>query len=90
MPNRLRTRTVTFARPFFLDEIDRELPPGAYLVETEEEALDVSSFLSYRRAGTRLLVPGVAGTSETQMWVVDPRALDNAIAQDRAASAATD
>lgn len=87
MTNRLRTRTVTFARPFFLQEIDRELPAGAYLVETEEEALDVSSFLSYRRAGTRLLIPGVAGQSEAQMWVIDPNALDNAIAQDRAAAA---
>jgi hypothetical protein len=90
MPSRLRTRTVTFARPFFLDDVNRELPAGAYIVETEEEMLDVSSFLSYRRAGTRLFVPAVAGESETEMWVVDPQALDSAIAQDRAASAATD
>jgi hypothetical protein len=86
MATRVKTRTVTFARPFFLHDINRELPAGAYLVETEEETLDVASFLSYRRSGTRLQIPATAGKSE--MWVVDPHALDNAIAQDRAAAAA--
>ena len=86
MATRVRTRTVTFARPFFLDEVNRELPAGAYIVETEEETLDVASFLSYRRAGTRLFIPAAVGKSDTEMWVVDPHALDNAIAQDRAAS----
>ena len=90
MATRVRTRTVTFLRPFFLDEINREPPAGAYIVETEEETLDVASFLSYRRAGTRLFVPAVAGKLETEMWAVDPQALDNAIARDRAASPATD
>ena len=87
MATRVRTRTVTFSRPFFLDDVNRELPPGDYVVETEEETLDVVSFLSYRRAGTRLLIPAAAGKREAEMWVVDPQALDNAIAQDRAASA---
>jgi hypothetical protein len=86
LSTRTKTRTVTFARPFFLEEIDRELPAGSYTVETDEERLDVASFVAFRRVGTRLFLPAIAGKSDTEMWVVDPEGLDSALAQDRAAS----
>lgn len=86
MANRVKTQTVTFAHPFFLAEIDRELPAGPYIVETEEEALDVASALAYRRVGTRLFVPRVAGKSEAEMWEVSPQELDNALVRDKTAS----
>jgi hypothetical protein len=54
---RVKTRTVIFARPFFLDEVKRELPAGSYVVETDEETLDVSSFVAYRRVGTPKVIP---------------------------------
>jgi hypothetical protein len=83
---RVKTRTVIFARPFFLDEVKRELPAGSYVVETDEETLDVSSFVAYRRVGTRLFVPAVVGQSETEMWVVSPQELDKALVRDRTRS----
>ena len=86
MATRVKTRTVTFKRPFFLDEINRELPAGSYVVETDEETLDVSSFVAYRRVGTRLFVPAVAGQSDTEMWVVNPQELDKALVRDRTES----
>jgi hypothetical protein len=74
---------VTFARPFFLRRIDRELPAGSYPVETEEEALEGVSGLSYRRIEIRLFTPRVTGVSEAEMWVISPGDLDAALALDR-------
>ena len=82
---RLSTRTVTFARSFVLDEIERELPAGLYDVETEEESLEGLSFLAYRRVSTRILVRRASG--ETQMWTIHPDGLAIALAQDKAPSA---
>jgi hypothetical protein len=75
--------TVTFARPFFLRRIDRELPAGSYAVETEEEALESGSALSYRRIEIRLFIPPIAGKSDAEMWTINPGELDAALALDR-------
>jgi hypothetical protein len=83
LPTRAISGTVTFARPFFLRRIDRELPAGSYAVETEEEALGGGSALSYRRIEVRLFVPPIAGISNAEMWVVSPGELDAALALDR-------
>jgi hypothetical protein len=83
LPTRAISGTVTFARPFFLRRIDRELPAGSYAVETEEEALESGSTLSYRRIEVRLFVPAMAGISEAEMWVINPGELDAALALDR-------
>ncbi len=83
MTSRLTTRTVTFARPFTLDEINRELPAGSYTVETEEEPLEGVSFLAYRRVSTSLIVrPGPEATG-TQMWLIHPDGLAAALERDR-------
>jgi hypothetical protein len=83
LPTRAVSGTVTFARPFLIRRMDRELPAGSYAVETEEEALEGGVALSYRRIEIRLFVPPIAGVSEAEMWVVSPGELDAVLALDR-------
>ena len=83
MTTRMRTSTVTFARPFFLNKINRELPAGSYPIETDEESLDGQSSLVYRRSEIRLFLPRIAGRSDPEMWVINPQDFDVVIAKDR-------
>lgn len=83
MSTRFRTRTVVFARPFVLDEIERELPAGSYTVEVEEEMLDGASFVGYRRVGTRMTVP-LPGGAGVETWLIRPDGLDAALERDGA------
>lgn len=83
MATRAKAGTVTFARPFLLRRINRELPAGTYKIETEEESLEGVSVLSYRRVEVRLFVPQIMGKSEAEMWVLSPGELDVALAVDR-------
>jgi len=80
--SRTTTRTVTFTRPFTLDEIDLELPAGAYTVETEEETIDGISFLAYRRVSTLLIVRPGHEVTGTQFWTINPESLASALARD--------
>ncbi len=82
MSTRIKMKSVTFARPFFLDEIDRELPAGVYALEVEEEMLDGVTFVGYRRVGTRMTVPSSAGTG-METWLIRPDGLDAALERDR-------
>lgn len=82
------TSTVTFTRPFTLDEIDSELPAGSYRVETEEETLDNVSFIAYRRVATHFFVPSKPGVSSTaQMWMIHPKGLERALSRDTSTAA---
>ncbi|MDP3739118.1 MAG: hypothetical protein Q8R02_17130 [Hyphomonadaceae bacterium] len=83
MTSRLTTRTVTFTRPFILDEINSELPAGSYTVETEEEPLDGVSFLAYRRVSTSFIVRPGPEVTGTQMWLIHPDGLAAALERDR-------
>lgn len=87
MTTRMVTSTVTFNRPFVLDEIESELPAGDYRVETEEETLDNVSFVAYRRVATHFFVPSRPGVSSTaQMWAIHPKGLERALSRDRASA----
>jgi hypothetical protein len=79
----MRPSTVTFARPFFLNKINRELPAGSYPIETDEEPMDSASSLVYRRSQIRLFVPRIEGKSDPEMWAITPQDFDNVIALDR-------
>ena len=81
MSTRIRTRTVVFTQPFVLDEIERELPAGSYIVEVEEEMLDGTSFVGYRRVGTRMTIPLPAGGG-VETWLFRPDGLDAALKRD--------
>jgi hypothetical protein len=85
MTTHLKTTTVTFARPFHLDEIERELPAGTYDVETAEERIDGASFLASRRVSTSLFLragKGVRGSA--RMWMIHPDGLESALERDKA------
>jgi hypothetical protein len=75
---------VTFRKAFVLPGFD-PLPPGDYLVETDEELLEGLSFSAYRRIATVMEVPAVPGhPGRAQMLVLDPEELDAALERDRA------
>ena len=84
LTTRAKFGTVLFTRPFFLRKINRELPAGSYVVETEEETLEGVSAPSYRRVEMRLFVPRIVGKSDAEMWIISPGDFDAALALDRA------
>ncbi len=79
MTMRTSSKTVTFALPFLLKGIDRELAAGSYRVVTDEELIEQLSFPVYRRVSTMIFVPAQA--SSVEMVSIDP--LDLQAAQDR-------
>jgi hypothetical protein len=78
---RTSNKTVTFARPFLLKGIDRELTAGSYRVVTDEELVEGLSFPVYWRVSTLIFVPAQSHASSVEMVSVDP--LDLQAAQDR-------
>jgi hypothetical protein len=78
------TRTlVTFARPFWLDEMAELQAAGTYAVQTDEEQIEGLSFLAYRRVATTIALPlKAAPTGSVQIVTVDPAALEAALRRD--------
>ncbi len=74
-------KTVTFRRPFVLQGFAHVLPPGDYVIDTEEERLDTSLTLAWRRVSTVMRVR-VDGALECRS--VDPDALAEALLRDKA------
>ena len=79
MTRRTSNKMVTFALPFLLKGIDREIPAGSYRVVTDEELVEGLSFPVYKRISTMIFVPAQA--SSVEMVSIDP--LDLIVAQDR-------
>ena len=77
MTTRTRRETVSFARPFRINGIDRQLPAGAYEVITDEEMIEGLSFASFRRVATMIMVPAPRG-SAMEMISIDPADLGDA------------
>jgi hypothetical protein len=85
MTARTLSRTVVFARPFSLSALDFMLPPGSYVVETEEELLQGLSFPAYQRTATWLRIPARAGSGAIDRVVnIAPEELEAALAADAA------
>jgi len=83
MMTRTSSRTVVFTRSFRLAAFDAPLPPGSYVVETEEELIQGLSFAAYRRTGAWLRVPAPAASRALDRVVnVDPAELDDALAEE--------
>lgn len=73
MNNRTREEHVTFKRNFLLPSVDEVLPPGTYLIETEEEQIDSLSFVAYRRVATTITLPALGtDTGSKQVITIDP------------------
>ena len=77
MTTRTRRESVSFARPFRINGIDRQLPAGAYEVITDEEMIEGLSFASFRRVATMIMVPAPRG-SAMEMIAIDPADLERA------------
>ena len=73
---------VSFGHPFTVSAIVGELPAGDYNVEVDEEPIGpATARVAYRRVATYLFVPTGGGV---RMIVVNPKALDEALARDAA------
>lgn len=89
MTIRTTYRTLSFVHSFQLKDMDAPRPAGSYIVETDEERLDLS-FPAYRRVATRLMLPtGPHGSIVGETIEVDPAELDAAEARDDALPQAT-
>lgn len=85
MTMRTTKSTVTFTRPFRLGAFGEQLPAGRYPIETDEELLEGVSFPAYRRTATMMqLVADPLHPGVTEVAVVDPRVLEEALAADAA------
>ena len=83
MTTRITTKTVVFSRPFVLNEADGEQQPGIYMVETEEEPLDVMTIAGYRRVSTVMNRYDLHRPSGfTRFVTIDPAELEAALARD--------
>jgi hypothetical protein len=84
MATRTQRKTVAFGRPFLVKGIDRVLPPGNYVVVTDEELVEGLSFPVYRRVSTAMMVPAQNRPSSVEMLTIDPRDLEAAQERDAA------
>jgi hypothetical protein len=83
MTVRTTSRTVTFAHPFNLSGTEGVQPAGTYTVETDEELIEPSSFLAYRRISTLMRLPvRTTGMVLTQIVETNPVELTAALARD--------
>lgn len=81
MTKRTTVRTVTMTRPFTVQGLEETLPPGSYVVETDEDLIDSLSFPVYRRTATWIRLPQrTDGQGVSQVALIDPDELDDAIA----------
>ena len=85
MTIRSRQVSVVFKHDFYIEGIDRTLPPGAYDVVTDEEDIEGLSFLAYRRVATSFRVTGPTRERvTTESFSIDPDDLAEALRMDAA------
>jgi len=80
-PANMRTSksTITFRRPFILNDNVGELPAGSYDIEIDEEEILGADRIGYRRIATYFYV---SSQGSTRMLTIDPAELDAAVEQD--------
>lgn len=83
MISRTTQKVVRFLSAFSLLGFDAPQPPGEYLVERDEEPIDVASHLAWRSVATFIHLPAIstAGTTR-QMVPIDAAFLEAALEQD--------
>jgi hypothetical protein len=84
MATRTQRKTVAFGRSFLVKGIDRVLPPGDYVIVTDEELIEGLSFPVYRRVSTAMMVPAENRASSVEMLIINPRDLEAAQERDAA------
>jgi hypothetical protein len=81
MVTRTRSEQVVFRRPFLLSGFDSLQPAGAYIVDTEEELLDVLTVAAWKRTTT---VIQLSRAGATEYLPIDPIELHEALMRDGA------
>lgn len=83
MTTRTTQTLVRFSAPFMLPGFDLPQPAGCYRVDHDEELLEVSSRLAWRRVGAFIHLPAIGIDGQThQMAPIDPADLDAALEKD--------
>ena len=84
MTMRTTQTVVRFTAPFMLPGFDAAQPAGDYRVDQDEELLEVSSRLAWRRVGAFVHLPAIGIEVRThQMVPVNPADLDAALEKDQ-------
>jgi hypothetical protein len=76
---RTTRKTVTFAHPFRLGGVDGVQLPGTYPVDTDEEPIDNSTRLAWRRVATTITVER---DGAAQVYRIDPVDLEASLLRD--------
>jgi hypothetical protein len=84
MTVRTTQRFVTFRHPFALEMTNGPVPAGVYLTETDEELMEATSRLAWRRLGTTI---HVRANGVTQVVPISPAQLDELLVRDQRAGA---
>ncbi|WP_137113955.1 hypothetical protein [Mesorhizobium sp. GR13] len=80
MTTRTTQTIVRFSAPFMLPGFDSAQPAGDYRVDQDEELLEVSSRLAWRRVGAFVHLPAIGIDGQThQIAPIDPADLDAAL-----------
>lgn len=83
MTTRTTQTVVRFTGPFMLPGFDAEQPAGDYRVDQDEELLEISSRLAWRRVSAFIHLPAIGIDGHThQMAPIDPADLDAALKKD--------
>ena len=83
MTKRTTQTFVRFRAPFILPGFNAAQPAGDYRIDQDEELLEVSSSLAWRRVATFIHLPAVATQISTQQMVPISQAdLDAALEKD--------
>jgi hypothetical protein len=69
MSERVAREAVTFAKPFFVEGLDRSQPAGTYNVEIVEELIENLSFAAYRVVSTSIEIPVEGGGGHSRQLV---------------------
>lgn len=83
MTTRTTQTVVRFTAPFMLAGFDAPHPAGDYRVDQDEELLEISSRLAWRRVGAFIHLPAIGIDGPTKhMAPIDPADLDAALEKD--------
>ncbi len=83
MTMRTTQTVVRFSAPFMLAGFNAPQPAGDYRVDHDEELLEISSRLAWRRVGAFIHLPAIGIDGHThQMAPIDPADLDAALEKD--------
>ena len=81
MIERISRKPVTFSRPFVLDGVESEQPPGTYEVEFIEDLLEGLSFSAYRLISASIVLPLRPGSHSYQLVSIRPSLVRAALAE---------